>query len=190
MERPGGPSTRSRSTERSAAPHRSARLRTSPGGHRYTPPSRPAAIELCLGTIGRCLALDLVRSPELQIPTLQGLQPPVLGAGQVGALPRVLLGPADPMAQGLCRTADLARDRGDRRPLRVGTPSGAPGPAGPPARAPLGDTVSSMESPAISGRFTTMLEALSLSSMRRCQMCLALVAPQLMPRLGKTPEFS
>jgi hypothetical protein len=61
---------------------------------------------------------DLIGPAQLAVLALQRLEPLALVAGQPRAEAVIGLGSADPLAQRLCRDADLVRDGGDRRPLR------------------------------------------------------------------------
>src|SRR5690606_18310151 len=118
-DRPPGPHGCSRSTERSPAPGRSARLRGSRDAPRRTRSWLEAAVELRLGKIRRCLAQDLVGLPQLAYLALERLHPRPLVRRQARAQPLVTLGPTHPVAQRLGRAPDLPGNRLDRRPLRT-----------------------------------------------------------------------
>ena len=79
---------------------------------------RPA-VELRHGKIGRRLAQDLVGLSQFADLALQRLDSLALVRRRTGPLALIALGLAHPVAQRLARTADLARDRADRRPLRA-----------------------------------------------------------------------
>src|SRR5690606_16837613 len=86
-DRPPGPHGCSRSTERSPAPGRSARLRGSRDAPRRTRSWLEAAVELRLGKIRRCLAQDLVGLPQLAYLALERLHPRPLVRRQAGRSP-------------------------------------------------------------------------------------------------------
>src|SRR5829696_7884703 len=109
---------------RSAGPGRSAPRRNPRDARRSTRSSSERAVELRQGKIRARLAQDLVGLTQLAVLALQRLQ--LLGdfdrhAGTLAAVDLRLL---HPLVQRLRRTADLLRDRHNRRPAR-GMLSGA-----------------------------------------------------------------
>src|SRR3546814_9169608 len=77
------------------------------------------AVWLRRGKIGRRLAQDLVRLPELAVLPLQLPDPRPIRARRPRPRPLIALGLPHPPAQRLRRAADLTGNRADRSPLRA-----------------------------------------------------------------------
>src|SRR5262249_32153104 len=110
------PCAGSMSTEREAAPRRSARLRTCPGADRRRRQSVRSAVELRLGEKRGRLPQNLVRSLQLEVFTLESFQLRALGGRQARTLPGITLRLADPSAERFYSAAQFLGDGSNRCP--------------------------------------------------------------------------